>query len=89
MVAALGFFSQYAATGKGPVQNLLDHVRGRAPVCVGGVPQGLQPRDRVTRRVQEGCWWGGGNGEPKGYGRSLADPPRGPPVVWGACALRN
>ncbi|KAI8468647.1 MAG: light-harvesting complex I protein [Monoraphidium minutum] len=26
MVAALGFFSQYAATGKGPVQNLVDHV---------------------------------------------------------------
>ena len=26
MVAMLGFFSQYAATGKGPVQNLLDHV---------------------------------------------------------------
>jgi len=26
MVAALGFFSQYAATGKGPVQNLIDHL---------------------------------------------------------------
>ncbi|GBF96531.1 hypothetical protein Rsub_09114 [Raphidocelis subcapitata] len=26
MVAMLGFFSQYAATGKGPIQNLVDHV---------------------------------------------------------------
>lgn len=26
MVAMLGFFAQYAATGKGPIDNLLDHV---------------------------------------------------------------
>jgi hypothetical protein len=39
MVAALGFFSQYAATGKGPVQNLFDHVAN--PTAVTAATNGV------------------------------------------------
>jgi hypothetical protein len=39
MVAALGFFAQYAATGKGPITNLVEHVAN--PTAVTAATNGI------------------------------------------------